>query len=134
MHRTSLYLRLIGGLSGTIALLAGGCPSEGTFPPTGAPTPPPGRYWIAERDGELYYFDLPGQRGDSAEWVALRADDPHSPAHAWYLGEGLYEQREDLTWTLIELAPSVAGSSDANATDALTLDELLQLHDPPPPY
>ncbi len=140
MRLAAFRFRLMGSLAGFLALLPGGCPVE-IAAPSGEPLAlAPGRYWITQHQGQLYYFDLPEQRGQPGRRLTLPAGAGLPPQAAlpgadpaWFVGEGLYELRPDLTWTVIQAAASSDDAADADATEILTLDAILQLHDPPPP-
>jgi hypothetical protein len=91
----------------------GGCPlpvpvDEATL------TPAPGTYFVEQREDKLYYYDLAVVRGAEGRWVALDDDG------MWFTGPGFYELSEDHVWSRDE------------DTEGLTLDEVIQLHDPPP--
>jgi len=129
MRPAAFRFRLMGSLAGFLALLPGGCPVEIAAPPTEPPALAPGLYWVTRHQGQLYCFDLPKQRGQPGRWLTL----PSGADPAWFVGEGLYELRSDLTWTIIQAAAGYGGAADGDATDILTLDDILALHDPPPP-
>lgn len=74
-----------------------------------------GTYWVEYRDGELAAFALPTYRGEAGTWHTLTTARP-----AWYTGPALYEVNADGSWERL--------TDDPN----LTLDDVLQLHDPPP--
>ncbi len=93
--------------------LVGGCPAvpEGIDLPASVA----GTYWVEYADGALAVFELPAQRGQEGVWHRFEAAEP-----AWYTGPAVYEVSEDGGWVRL--------STQAD----LTLDEVLQLHDPPP--
>jgi hypothetical protein len=94
------------------AMIAG-CPVPPTLPDDRPESP--GMYWAEYRDGELTLFELPRYRGEQGAWHTLGPDLPE-----WYGGPGLYLLSEDGSWSRL-------------TTDrTLTLDEVIQLHDPPP--
>jgi hypothetical protein len=95
-----------------LVLLPGGCPV--TVPQLELSAPAPGSYWVTVQDGQLYYFEPAQERGDQGEWLALHEDGE------WYVGPGFYRLADDLTW------------SRDGELEGVTLDEALQLHDPPP--
>ena len=74
-----------------------------------------GDYWAEYADGTLAIFELPRYRGAAGAWLTAATPQPE-----WYTGPALYEVKEDGTWTRL--------TSDAN----LTLDDIIQLYDPPP--
>jgi len=76
--------------------------------------PAPGSYYVEEHDGHLYYYELPAFRGAAGRWVELE------DGGTWFAGPGWYRFSDDYVW-----------SPDESAAD-LTLDDLIQLHDPPP--
>jgi hypothetical protein len=104
-----LGLMLVGaGVAGI-----GGCPltaplNEAMILPT------PGTYYIEQCGEQLCYYELPAVRGTEGRWVALPDDGP------WFTGSGFDELSEDHVW-----------SRDEDA-EGMTLDEVIQLHDPPP--
>ena len=73
-----------------------------------------GQYWVEERDGGLYYFELPLQRQSAGRWTALEEESD------WFSGPAFYSFSNDEGWTR---------AADA---DGLTLDDALQVHDPAP--
>jgi hypothetical protein len=95
-----------------LVLAPGGCPVAA--PQLELPTPTPGSYWITEDAGQLYYFQFPQDRDEQGQWIPL--DDQAD----WFEGPGFYRLDEDLTWS-----PDVE-------FEGMTLDELLQVYDPPP--
>jgi hypothetical protein len=95
-------------------VVLGGC--QLLPPPADIPLlPPPGTYYLEAQDGQLYFYQLAEVRGANNEWVAL------PDAGAWFTGPGFYRLSEDSVW-----------SRDEN-TEGMTLDDLIQLHDPAPP-
>jgi hypothetical protein len=92
----------------------GGCPQ--LAPPTDdvAIAPEPGRYYVEQFDGKLSYYRLSEWRGDESGWVEL--DDEGT----WYTGPGFYVLSDDYVWSRDE------------DTEGMTLDDAIQLHDPPP--
>jgi hypothetical protein len=77
--------------------------------------PAPGTYYVEQREGGLFYYQLAEMRGAEGRWVELYDNG------AWFAGPGFYRLSEERVW-----AP------DENAA-GLTLDDIIQLHDPPPP-
>ncbi len=98
-----------------VLLAVGGCPLAA--PPVNDIMlgPEPGTYYVERLDGKLFYYQLERVRGEDGNWVLLNEDGD------WYEGTGFYELSEDYDWSWDEDA------------EGLTLDELIQLHDPPPP-
>jgi hypothetical protein len=93
--------------------LVAGCPAarvDGTWAAS-----PAGIYWVEHTDGVLSTFELPAYRGEPGRWQAVETLPP-----SWYAGPALYELDEDGDWAQM---PASVG---------LTLDEVLQRHDPPP--
>lgn len=92
----------------------GGCPL--VLPETQlAPSPEPGTHYVARIEGELFYLQFPEVRGERHQWIELYGEGE------WYTGEGFYQLSEDYVW-----------SRDQEIGD-LTIDDLIQLYDPPPP-
>ena len=107
--------RVVGlGLLGIVVFGAGGCPMA---TPLGDGTllgPEPGTYYVERVDGKLLYYQLAELRGDDDRWAEL------SDESGWFDGPGFYRLSADFVW-----------SPDENA-EGLTLDDLIQLNDPPP--
>lgn len=101
-------------LLGVGLLTLGGCLPLVPLPDELTTLPEPGTYYVERHAGQLYYYQLAEVRGENDQWVALSADG------AWYAGPGFYRLSEELTW-----------SADESA-EGLTLDDFIQLHDPPP--
>lgn len=100
----------------SVGLMAlGGCPLEAPLVDDVEPGAEPGTYYVEQVEGKLYYYELAEVRGAENRWIEL------SEEGEWYVGPGVYRLREDHTW-----------SRDADA-EGLTLDEIIQLHDAPPP-
>jgi len=76
--------------------------------------PEAGSYYVDQADGKLQYFQLAQTRGEPGEWIRLHTDGE------WYAGAGFYVIDERGVW-----------SQDENAI-GVTLDEVIQLHDPAP--
>jgi hypothetical protein len=95
------------------ALLAGGCPVQSDVQVT---TLPPGQYWVEQQAEKLVALELPAQRGDETRWTAV-----DEAAASWFDGPALYALSDEFQW-----------SRDPTA-DGFTLDDVIQLHDPPPP-
>lgn len=76
--------------------------------------PTPGTYYVEQQEGKLEYYELPDVRGADGRWIEL--DDEG----VWFTVPGFYRLSEDYVW-----------SRDASA-EGLTLDDFIQLHDPPP--
>ncbi|MFQ5806658.1 MAG: hypothetical protein ACE5I3_09430 [Phycisphaerae bacterium] len=93
-------------------LVLGGCPLEA--PPVDETAPAPGTYYVEQWQGKLYYYQLAAVRGAAGRWIELHEGG------AWYVGPGFYRLSDDRVW-----------SRDDNA-EGLTLDDIIQLHDPPP--
>lgn len=74
-----------------------------------------GQYWVEYADGELAIFRLPQVRGDDGDWLEIAADMP-----TWYTGPALYEVDDTGMWQRV------------TQDDSITLDEIIQLHDPVP--
>lgn len=74
-----------------------------------------GLYWVEYADDELAIFRLPAVRGDDGDWLEIAADMPD-----WYTGPALYEVDAGGAWERI------------THDDSITLDEIIQLHDPVP--
>ncbi|MCK4341708.1 MAG: hypothetical protein KAY37_08305 [Phycisphaerae bacterium] len=97
-----------------LVVLVAGCPVDPTqWPPAETYV---GTYWVEYSDGELAAFELPAYRGEEGTWLTLATDLP-----TWYTGPALYEVSADGSW--IRLTDD----------EDLTLDEVIQLHDPLPP-
>jgi hypothetical protein len=75
-----------------------------------------GTYWVEYGKGQLAIYVLPEARGEPGEWRLVSRPKPE-----WYTGPALYQALEDGGWER---------RIDGNE---LTLDEVLQLHDPAPP-
>ncbi|MEW6251492.1 MAG: hypothetical protein AB1716_12650, partial [Planctomycetota bacterium] len=71
--------------------------------------------WGEYAGGELVRDELPDVRGEPG--IGVRTVEP---APAWYTGPGVYASEEDGGWTRLTSDP------------ALTLDDVLQVYDPPP--
>lgn len=99
-------------LAGGLIMLTGGCPVAPAV--LGESSVPPGPYYVERLENGLHYYDLPAVRGASGRWVAILSDGE------WYSGAGVYVHDERGRWCV-----------DA-ASAGLTLDDLLQTHDPPP--
>jgi len=95
-------------------LALGGCPLE--VPPVdeAAFAPPPGTYYVEQREGKLYYYQLAEVREADGRWIELIDDG------TWFTGPGFYRLSDDHVWSRDETA------------EGLTLDDLIQLHDPRP--
>lgn len=111
--RRNLTLRLA-----QLVLLVGplfavaGCPIDATDGAVAASLA--GTYWVEYRAGALEAYVLPEFRDDEGLWLTLDTEVPD-----WYTGPALYELSDDGTW--------------ARLTDGdLTLDDVLQVYDPPP--
>lgn len=91
-----------------------GCPLEPPPDEQLAALPAPGTYYVAESGGTLWYLSLAEFRGEPHRWLPL------PEGGEWYTAPGFYRLSADGVW-----------SADEESAD-LTLDELLQLHDPPP--
>ncbi len=72
-------------------------------------------YWVEYADGTLAMFELPQYRGQEGSWQRVARSEP-----AWYTGPALYAVDADGAWTRL--------TDDSN----LTLDDVIQLYDPPP--
>lgn len=115
MKRRNTQLVLATWLAGLGLLAVAGCPMTAPLVDDTLLGLQPGSYYLDQVDGKLCYYQLPPWRGDESGWVALNDDGP------WYQGPGFYELSEDYGWSWDE------------ARENLTLDEFLQLYDPPPP-
>lgn len=93
----------------------GGCPMQSVPLDEQAVVLAPGTYYVEQYDDTLYYYDLAEVRGADQGWVPLLDEGE------WFAGPGFYRLSKDYTW-----------SRDENAAD-MTLDDIIQLHDPPPP-
>lgn len=102
---------LSGCVASLVALTAGGCP---VVLDEIVERPNDGQVWVAEYQGELSYFVPAAHRGEASTWVPIGAPDA-----SWYVGPALYEYSAK-GWMLI---------GDPQIT---SLDEVVQLHDPPP--
>ncbi|MCG3128907.1 MAG: hypothetical protein CHACPFDD_03803 [Phycisphaerae bacterium] len=102
---------IFGCIVSLVALGAGGCP---VVLDETVERPAAGQFWVAEYRGELSYFAPAARRGEAHAWIPIGTDDA-----SWFVGPALYEYSEK-GWTLI---------GDPQIT---SLDEVVQLHDPPP--
>ena len=113
--KRSVPLSVVCMLAGVACTLGvGGCPID-----PAAFEPPPaaaGLYWVEHAAGELALYRLPEYRGDPGQWLVIETDPPE-----WYTGPAVYGLAEDGTWTR------------QTEDDDLTLDDVLQLYDFPPP-
>ncbi|MBN2446437.1 MAG: hypothetical protein JXO22_06925 [Phycisphaerae bacterium] len=109
--------RILVALAGSIicCALLGGCPVSTVDLPddTGTSVLAPGSYWIEEDSGTLVYYELPETTADSGEWATLIEADT-----SWFSGPGWYALSEESEW-----------ERDASL-DSLTLDDVIQTHDP----
>lgn len=99
-------------------LLAGCCPGFTDYLVLGGqetPSPETGSYWVEMRNGQLHYFELPEERNVSGRWIALGDD-----LTDWFDGPAFYLYSAEKGW-----------SRDPDA-EGITLDDVLQLYDPPP--
>ncbi len=102
-------------LIGLGLLLVAGCPMAAPPIDDAMLGPEPGTYYVDQVEHKLFYFQLAQTRGEESGWVRLHDDG------GWYEEPGFYELAEDRAWSWDE------------DTEGLTLDEFVQLHDPPPP-
>lgn len=72
----------------------------------------PGTYFVEQRSDKLFAFQLPEVRGEEGQWIEI------TERGLPFNGQGLYRLSNDFEW-----AQEAAG---------VTLDEVIQLHDPPP--
>ncbi|MBU0640288.1 MAG: hypothetical protein KKB50_15585 [Planctomycetes bacterium] len=118
MSRKPARLKACAATLLVVAMLTGGClpiPEDLTLAPQEPVAASPGTYWLDQQDGELFYFEFPPQRGTGGRWMLL-----DETVGDWFTGPGFYELSEDLSW-----------SRDPD-WDGVTLDEVMQLYDPPP--
>lgn len=113
MRRLSSRFVLAVGLLGIACSLLAGCPLEAPLI-DGGMTPVPGTYYVEERADALYYYQLAETREAEDRWMMLHGGG------AWYSNPGFYRLSENYAWTR------------DRATEGLTLDEFIQLHDPVP--
>lgn len=97
-----------------VALTIGGCPLDAPPSDVALIGPLPGTYYVDQSAGKLFYFQLAEARGAENRWQELANDG------AWFTGPGFYRLSEEYIW-----------SRDEGA-ERLTLDEVIQLHDPAP--
>ncbi len=113
MKRHSIYMLIRLVMSGCSLLAVAGCPVDSTQLP--AVDSVAGTYWVEYQDGQLSAYELPQYRGEPGTWRTLAVDRPD-----WYTGPALYEVNQNGSWLRLTV------------DDNLTLDDVMQLHDPPP--
>ncbi len=117
MSGTRIRLSASAMISSVLIFATGGCPTAvdglvqlGDEPPVAA-----GVYWVEDFDDELLYFDLGRTRGDEGRWLPINDADV-----SWYTLPGVHEFDATNGWRPIENA------------GAVTLDDMIQLHDAAP--